>query len=451
MKDYNRYMDGITADAGMRNRILERLERQAPPNRTNRVLARYAGLAACAVVLTFGVWILPGLLTDIGGLLSPPEIVRPHELPGTPADPGAVNREPAEHIAPNDPTRPAIDIHALTFNTGGRVMSGSHLRIQTFALALTGEQFDAVFPNLHMPLAAYAHYHRDGTLYEVVAYVNDHLFSVHVAEGIIFRPVVITHDIASVDIDNSGMLFTVSMVHGVEVTAHYAGNYHEASFVLGDAAYLIQIFDGGEHQVALMTEIVNRLILGDPADLSILADPVIPELRDENLTFEQAVNDPDFGIFLPQPHSIPPRFRFESAHRHVSPQSNALQVLWSEAHTQRSFDSLTWRIEKITDDHRARLVSPVETEKYDMSLYPIPWMDSMPDHLREYATNPVFWLEELTLEIIRMRAYWVDGGRGGAAPGYRMRFSVLVDDGVVVEIDANGLTPEQVWGLFSRR
>jgi hypothetical protein len=289
-----------------------------------------------------------------------------------------------------------------------------------------------------MTFPAHAVYHRDGTLFEVRAYVNDHLFSIHVAEERILRTSLIMIDEPIV----------MSMIHGVEVAAHYTGNHHEASFMLGSAAYLIQVFDGGGYQIQLMTEIVNRLILGGPADLSVLADPEIPELRDEWFTLEEAYGDPEFGRYLPIPLNLPPRFQFESAHRFMNQQQNGLMVHWNNSHL-RGLDYLHWNIQEVSDWHLERLVAPEETAKYDMSLYPIPWMDSMPEDIREFAVNPVFRMEELTLEVIRMRTQWVDGGRGDT-PGYRMQFSVLLGD-IVIELHANGLTPEEVWSLFSVR
>jgi len=82
-------------------------------------------------------------------------------------------------------------------------------------------------------------------------------------------------------------------------------------------------------------------------------------------------------------------------------------------------DSIRWQISKPTDYYRERIVSVSEYEKYDMSLYTISFADSIPSELWEYVYNPVFLAEELTLDIIQARAYWVDRGRSDA-PSWRM-------------------------------
>ena len=188
-----------------------------------------------------------------------------------------------------------------------------------------------------------------------------------------------------------------------------------------------------------LAEIVNGIIRNGAADVSVFENPVIPELRDERLSLAEAYSDFDFGAYLP--NNIPSRFSFESAHRFINQDYNGLFVLWTVG-----LNNLDWRVSKITDYDRERIVSPDDIVKYDMSLYPIPWFESVPSELRDYVFNPVFHSNDLTLEIIRLRAYWVEQDRGDT-PGWRMRFSVLYGD-VVVEVNIKGTSPEQVWDMF---
>ena len=161
---------------------------------------------------------------------------------------------------------------------------------------------------------------------------------------------------------------------------------------------------------------------------------------DEQLTLDEAYLDPDFGALLPK--NVPSRFGFESARRFINQDIDSLFVYWYTGP-----DYIDWRVSKTTDYDTRRIVSPGEPEKYEMSRYPIPWADSVPDELREYVSNPVFLAEDLTLEIVQARAYWVDNDHGDT-PGWRMRFSVLSGD-VVVEADVKGASPEEVWEMFA--
>jgi hypothetical protein len=429
-------------DGKARAKILERLSRIGPPNRLNRYLARYTALAACAAAVMFCVF-LPGLLAGPLGLTSPDEQSQngPRATAGPGQHPAEVRWDNGSAFTVIDPARPAIDIHPVTFNTGGNAMSVTPSARSGhgygFFYDLTDAQHDAVFPDLYMILRAQAHYQPDGTLRQVTAYVGDHKFIVQAAEGAVARTLLIWHNNPPV----------VSMVHGTEVTANYTGNYHEAEFMLGDIAYLIVLYDGGEYQVELMEEIVNRLVLGGPADLSVLADPVIPELRNDLLTIEEAYADPGFGAYLPPRSSIPPQFLFESAHRYLTQQQNGLLVHWNNGHLGR-YDNIRWQIEDVTDWHRERLVSPEEREKYDMALYPIPWMDSMPEEIWQVAMNPVFRAEDLTLDILLARTQ-VYGGREAAGGQTVIMFGILFDDGIAVEIHTTGISPELLWEMLA--
>ncbi len=80
-----------------------------------------------------------------------------------------------------------------------------------------------------------------------------------------------------------------------------------------------------------------------------------------------------------------------------------------------------------------------------MSLYPIPRADSVPEELREYVDNPVFPVDELSLEVIKMRAYQIEDR--GDTPGWRMNFGVLYGD-VLVKINSKGLSPDRLYEML---
>ena len=173
------------------------------------------------------------------------------------------------------------------------------------------------------------------------------------------------------------------------------------------------------------------------ADMGILAPPVSPVPDGEILTLEESRNDPDFGAFLPA--NVPSGFSFDHARRVTNQDTDSLFIFW---HT--GADSIHWQISKPTDHDRERIVSVDNREKFDVSLYPIPWAFSVPEELREFVMNPVFFAEDLTLDVIRARTL-SDERRGGLQVS---SFSVLYGD-VIITISANGLSPEQVWEMLA--
>ena len=169
-------------------------------------------------------------------------------------------------------------------------------------------------------------------------------------------------------------------------------------------------------------------------------DPAMPEFYNERLTLDAARVDPNFGAFLPT--DIPAGFNFACARRFINKGRNRLSAIWNA----RS-DYINWDVAKVTDYDLDHIVTASELEKYDLSLYPIPLVRSVPVELWEHVNNPVFPSEELTLNVIKKRASYVNADRGDT-PGWRMDFSVLYGD-VIVRVNIKGALPEQVWGMFA--
>jgi hypothetical protein len=96
-----------------------------------------------------------------------------------------------------------------------------------------------------------------------------------------------------------------------------------------------------------------------------------------------------------------------------------------------------------------------EREKYDVSLYPIPWAGSVPIEVHYYFQSPVFLAEEMSLEVISARTRWDDNRRHpdpflGDTSGWRTsQFGILYGD-VIVKISASGLTAEQIWNMLPK-
>jgi len=308
-------------------------------------------------------------------------------------------------------------------------------RAVNFSHSLTPEQFKTIFPTLELDLSANALYLNDGLLIEVVAFGNvqsAHHLQIRVAEGTVTQTVLFVNEEPP----------AISYVHGIEVTAITTGTnptmHFQADFMIDNIAYSISFISNSDTGKVLMTQLVNQIIWGGSPDLSILNDPVIPELRNDMLTFQEAQSDAIFGEFLPI--NIPYQFNFESANRYISQYINSLIMLWSSQAPYRN--SIRWHIATPTEHDIARVVSINNPEKFDMSLYSIPLMLSVPEHLREFVMNPVFLAEEITLEAVKARAELDQ-----RSDGWRMNFSVLYDD-IVITLNISGMSPQDVWAML---
>ena len=96
MKSYVDYMDNISVDNELHEKIMGRVSRNPAPPHRNRATYRYAGLAACAAVILLCVWSIPKF------------IVVPTE------------------VAPNDPNRIVADSNIPVVSADERVTTGSH-------------------------------------------------------------------------------------------------------------------------------------------------------------------------------------------------------------------------------------------------------------------------------------------------------------------------------------
>lgn len=93
-------------------------------------------------------------------------------------------------------------------------------------------------------------------------------------------------------------------------------------------------------------------------------------------------------------------------------------------------------------------VETVDVEKpeiYDERLYEVPYGETVPEEYRQVFQDPVFALEDFSLEIVesRMKAYEDSGDT--ATP--RGNFKVLYPDGVLVSFNGRG-TAQEIWDMF---
>jgi len=247
--------------------------------------------------------------------------------------------------------------------------------------------------------------------------------------------------------DNDAPLYTISIIEDIPVTlwARTSEGFRDESahillsarFELGELSYHVT-YSGSVEMVSHDEFIVmlSAVVLHGEPDLEFLADPVIPELRFDLLTLDEALSDPDFGALLPQ--NIPSGMEFGTGARIVNPDTNSLSADWSKPWES----SLSWSISEATDFDMARVISPEDRHKYDISLYTIPWMDSVPPEYINYLNDPLFLLEDITRDVLQAR---VDESR--MVRGLRMNFGVLVGD-IVIRISTDGLTVDKILDML---
>lgn len=158
-------------------------------------------------------------------------------------------------------------------------------------------------------------------------------------------------------------------------------------------------------------------------------------LENRSLSAAEAILDPDFGQYFLQ--NLPAGFTEESIRKYRDQQSFYLSGLWT-----KGLDTLSWRVSYFTEVDAARVTSVADLENYDLSLYPIPRADSVPEELREIVNDPIFLGEELTLDAVYARAYRVSDS--GDTDGWRMQFTVRYGD-YLISVNAKGIDPQWLY------
>lgn len=218
-----------------------------------------------------------------------------------------------------------------------------------------------------------------------------------------------------------------------------------ANFTIEDIGYYVKL-TGGKAEMALLPAVIDEIICGGKADFSAL-HPQIPEWREDDLTLEEAYQDEEFGRWLPK--EIPEGFDFEAAMRifyegtKERTETNYLSVCWF-----KGMEEISWNVSYLKEEDRARITAVSETANYDLSLYPIPRAESVPEELWEIVDDPIFEIGDLTEEAVWARAYRVE--EEGDTDGYRMSFSVLYPGDVLVNITIKGVEPETVYRMLAQ-
>lgn len=155
-----------------------------------------------------------------------------------------------------------------------------------------------------------------------------------------------------------------------------------------------------------------------------------------DLTWEEVRMDTAYGKYVDV--QVPEGYSYTSGTRSAS----GLHVIWNKGMEEISV-SCRQADESVSD----WLVDVDCPEEYDLSLYPIPWCDSVPEELQNKVMYATFVPELITPEIVAARTYQVQ--EAGDASGCRTRIGILYSDNVLVEIISKGPSPEEIYALIN--
>lgn len=428
MKAYKEYMNKITVSGTLHQRLVSCAGNGGSDHRP--VLGKYFAVVAASLVLVIvGIFCIPKLLQNT----APPI-----------QDDNSWGLQPGT----GTPVPDTIDKYTLVFNEANAQLAKDIGIPGHFWQELTSDELNTIFPGLQNThtVTATANF-QSGENGVGLFNIDAHAVS---ASGL-RTYIQIAPDEVKIDYRFEEETKT-SDVLGTKVTAGYFETkpnskglrdiIYFATFKLSDTAYYVEL--GGietekEELRNEVTELIGLLIEGGPADLNIF-HPVVPELREDRLNLDEARSDADFGAYLPK--NLPQGFVFEDALRFINQEQNTLSVKWT-----KGMGYIEWRVSKVGDKDKRRITSVTDTKNYDLALYPIPRADSVPDELREIVDNPIFLIDELTLEAVQARTY--DVSDSGDEPGPRMRLGVLYGD-VLVELRVKGASSEAILDILQQ-
>lgn len=427
MKAYNKYMNKISVSSTLHQKIMSRAD--ARPKRWPIMIKRYTAAFACLTVVLLGVFTIPKLMQ--------------HNVTPTPGDSPFILQPDSK-----SPITSVLNKYTLDFNRAKGQAAANIYIPGHFWQELTPNEIRAVFPilkNQHN-IKATANFQSDGngaTLFSIDAHA---ISAAELETYIQLAPDEVVLDyVFDSETKSSDVLGTAVTAGYFEAAPNSKGLkniIYFATFKLSDVAYYVEL-SGAEAKKEVVkneiSEIIGLLIEGGTADLDVL-HPVVPELREDRLSLDEARADIDFGAYLPT--KIPVGFEFEDAQRFINQEQNVLFVNWT-----KGMGYINWRVSPLDDDDKTRITSVDDNKNYDLALYPIPRADSVPDELREIVDNPIFLIDDLTLDTVRARSYEVSDS--GDEQGSRMRFSVLYGD-ILVELNVKGATPEAMFEILQQ-
>lgn len=160
----------------------------------------------------------------------------------------------------------------------------------------------------------------------------------------------------------------------------------------------------------------------------------------ETLTLQEGLATEILGAYL---LAEAPRGFAASVKRSRGAEGDTLFAYWTKS---GAYDYIEWKVSLYSEADAGRVTAAADTRNYDMSLYPIPLSESVPEELRQIVDHPIFSAEELTQDVVNRRAYYINDS--GDTSGPRMNLGVLYGE-VLVEVTAKGVSTEWLYERLS--
>lgn len=430
MEAYKKYMDKITVSDSLHQRIISSTDHIRTKNPSMSIMIkRYIAVSACFVVILLGVFILPRLIQN--NILHTPGDNPPTQQPGL-----------SSQISGGS-SKYTLDFNKASVAGADQIAIKGH-----FWQELNSEEMKVIFPSLakNYKIDAMANFESDNniaTLFNIDANVESKSgFDIYIQ---IAPSEIVLDYIFDSKPKSSEVLGTTVKAGYFETKANSKGLrniIYFAEFKLSDIAYYVEIRGAAAEKETLKNEITNiigHLIEGGPADIDVF-DPVIPELQEKELNINEAYADIDFGAYLPK--TLPDGFVFEDSMRFINQEENTLYVNWT-----KGMGYINWQVSNLDTKDKMRISSVADIKNYDLSLYPIPLADSVPEELRQIVDDPIFYIDELTIDTVKARTYEIEDA--GDELGTRMNFSVIYGD-ILVELRVKDVSSEEIFEILQQ-
>lgn len=169
----------------------------------------------------------------------------------------------------------------------------------------------------------------------------------------------------------------------------------------------------------------------------------------EKITLKAAKEMERIGAYVPE--TIPSGYQFESA-RGASAANSYLDMslCWCKGMDDimlhiTEFYAIASMPADVNNAFQKRIVDPAKPETYDVSLYEIPYGETVPEEYREIFDHPVFKEADFSLELVKARMKSLPDAGDTNTP--RGNFAVLYDSGILVEFNGRG-SAEEIWAMF---
>lgn len=404
----------------------------AVPKKNKRTRAGWGTMAACLCLIAAAAIAVPKLLSGNG----------PTPVDSDPLPAYEPNVYSTPYSAPESAADKPREVCELHYNEASAVVDAARKYIPGyFTEELSGGELAAVMPDRQAPdmtFSGYAGFDGEGALIDVVLQTDaPFLNGANVTVFFSYNEPFVRYAVPDEP--------AVSKLNGHDFEIYQwspDGNtlYYDAFGEVNGCSVRISYKSNGisAAQARANFEVIADCFTdckdGKP-DLSAIKADVIPEFFDLKLTLSEAQADADFGDYMPG--AVPPGYAEESIRRYRDWKNDYLYCLWTNG-----YDELSWQISCYTEQDANRLTGINETENYDLSLYPIPRAQSVPDGLREIVDDPIFIAEELTPDTVYARAY--RAGESGDSSGWRMTFSVKYGN-IIVRVSSKGVEPEWIY------